>query len=212
MHRPGNAVRYTAIGVGLTYALVLYLAGVRLDVDLRRGLAYLPTLAAAAVIAWDLWIWRWPLIWRATPRPRLDGTWSVVLRPTDDSHIPPGGNRGPIQGYIVIKQTYWTISLRLYTAESSSLSRSYFWDDSNGTGTSWLTFIYDSTPMQRLQHRSGRHLGACSLHPGNRRPTAVEGRYFTDRYTQGDMKLTFVSRDADSGSFDEAAQAHAPPA
>lgn len=207
MNRPGQVVRYTAVGVGLAYALVLYLAGVRLDVDLRRGLAYLPTLAVAVVVAWDLWVWRWPVIWRASTRPRLDGLWSVTLHPTEESRIPAGGNRGPIQAYLVIRQTYWAISLRLYTAESSSVSRSFFWDDSHGTGTGWLTFVYDNNPMLRLQHRSIRHLGTCSLHPGNRRPTMIEGRYFTDRYTQGDMMLTFVNRNADAGSFEEASRA-----
>lgn len=209
MQRPGQVVRYTAVGVGLAYALVLYLAGVRLDTDLRRGLTYLPTLAAAALIAWDLWVWRWPLIWRATSRPRIHGLWSVALYPTAESHIPEGGNRGPIRAYLVVTQTYWTISLRLFTAESSSVSRSFFWDDGHGTGTAWLTFVYDNTPMLLYQHRSGRHLGTCSLHPGNRRPTTIEGSYFTDRYTQGDMQLTFVNRETDAGSFKEAASAHA---
>jgi hypothetical protein len=63
--------------------------------------------------------------------------------------------------------------------------------------------------MQRYQHRSGRHLGTCSLRPGNRQPVEIEGTYFTDRYTQGDMKLTFVSRDTNAGSFDEAARKRA---
>lgn len=209
MKRPGQAVRITAVGVGLAYALVLHLVGIRLDSDIRRGLAYLPAVATLLLIAWDLWVWRWPLVWKSTPRPRLDGLWSVTLHPTDDSHIPAGGNRGPIPAYLVITQTYWTISLRLFTAESSSVSRSFFWDSSHGTGTEWLTFVYDNTPMQRQQHRSQRHLGTCSLRPGNRRATEVQGMYFTDRYTQGDMHLSFVDRDTDAGSFDEAARKHA---
>lgn len=32
----------------------------------------------------------------------------------------------------------------------------------------------------------------------------MEGMYFTDRYTKGDMNLTFASRDTGAGSFDEA--------
>lgn len=206
MRRPGQAVRITAVGVGLAYALVLYLVGIRLDSDLRRGLAYLPAVATLLLIAWDLWVWRWPLVWKSTPRPRLDGLWSVTLHPTEESHIPAGGNRGPISGYLVITQTYWTISLRLFTKESSSVSRSFFWDNSHGAVTESLTFVYDNTPMQREQNRSPRHLGTCALRPGNRRPTEIQGMYFTDRYTQGDMRLTFVVRNADAGSFDEAAR------
>lgn len=209
MKRPGQVVRITAAGVGLAYGLVLYLTGVRIDADVRRGLAYLPALATLLLILWDLWVWRWPLVWRASSRPRLDGLWAVTLHPTAESLIPEGGNRGPIPAYLVVKQTYWTIALLLFTGESSSVSRSFFWDGAHGTGTEWLTFVYDNTPSQRHQHRSGRHLGTCSLRPGNRRPVEIEGMYFTDRYTQGDMKLTFVSRDINVGSFNEAARKRA---
>lgn len=206
MRRPGLVVRVTAVGVGLVYAVVLYLVGIRLEQGVRQGLAYLPAFAAVLLIAWDLWIWRWPFIWRATSRPRVDGLWAVQLSPAEASHISPGGNRGPIDAYVVVKQTYWTIAVRQFTAESASISRSYFWDAANGTGTDWLTFIYDNTPAQRYQRRSQRHLGACSLHPGNRRPTEMEGMYFTDRYTKGDLTMSLISRDTDAGSFSEAAR------
>lgn len=108
-----------------------------------------------------------------------------------------------------MRQTYWTIAVRQFTAESSSISRSYFWDAAHGTGTDWLTFIYDNTPAQRHQPRSQRHLGACSLYPGNRRPTEIEGMYFTDRYSKGDITMALVSRDTDAGSFVEAVRKQA---
>lgn len=209
MHRPGLIVRITAVGVGLVYAVVLYVVGIRLDQDVRLSLAYLPALATLLLIAWDLWVWRWPLIRRATSRPRLDGIWTVTLHPTEQSRIPAGGNQGPVEAYAVIKQTYWTIAVRLLSPESFSVSRSFFWDRSHGTGTDWLAFIYDNTPMQRHQHRSQRHLGAATLRPGSRRPSEIEGMYFTDRYTQGDLTMTLVDRDTDAGSFDAAARLQA---
>jgi hypothetical protein len=209
MRRPGLVVRITAVGVGVVYAVVLHLVGIRLDQGVKQGLAYLPALAALLLIAWDLSVWRWPLVWKATSRPRLDGLWAVTLHPTSASRIPAEGNQGPIDGYMVVKQTYWTMALRQFTAEGSSVSRAFFWEGSHGTGIDWLTFIYDNMPRQRHQHRSGRHFGTCSLRPGNRRPTEIEGMYFTDRYTQGDLKMTFLGRDTDAGTFDEAARKHA---
>lgn len=62
MRRPDLIVRITAVGVGLAYALVLHLAGLRLDQDMKSGLAYLPTVATLLLIVWDLWVWRWPLV------------------------------------------------------------------------------------------------------------------------------------------------------
>lgn len=206
MSRPGRTVRLTATGICLVYGIVLHFAGISLSTGLKKGLAYLPALATLLLVAWDLWAWRWPLLWRSTARPRIAGLWTVTLHPTADSHIPEGGNRGPITAYLVVVQSYWTVALRLFTAESSSISRSFSWESDHHTGTEWLTFVYDNSPMQRHQPRSTRHLGACRLQPGDRQPTEITGMYFTDRYTQGDMQLTFVSRDTDAGSFDEAAR------
>ncbi len=208
MRRPGRAVRLTAVGVVAAYSAILYFAGVPIDAGLRRAIGYLPALAGLVVVVWDLWVWRWPLVWRSTGRPRLDGLWEVELRPTADSHIPEGGNRGPIIAYLVVRQTYWSIALQLFTVESSSISRSFFWDGDNRTGTEWLTFVYDNTPMLNHQHRSGRHLGTCTLQPGSRQPAEIRGAYFTDRYTAGDMKLTLRKRDTSSGSFEEAVRSY----
>jgi hypothetical protein len=204
MRRPATAVRATAIGVSAAYSAALYLAGVTVGQDMRRGIAYLPAMAALLLIAWDLWAWRWPLVWRLTCRPRIDGLWEAILDPTDESHIPPGGNRGPIVAYAVIAQTYWSVAIRQYTAESSSSSRSFFWDNSDGMGVESLVFTYDNTPMMRHVQRSPRHLGTCRLSPGQRQPTIITGSYFTDRYTQGDMQLNLIERNRGYGSYGEA--------
>ncbi|MGE0843222.1 hypothetical protein [Pseudonocardia sp.] len=205
MNRPAAAVRATAAGIGISYGAVLYFAGVRLDGDIKRILAYLPSLAVLILVIWDTFLWRLPLLWRSTARPRIDGLWSVVLHPTAESHIPEGGDRGPIEAFAAISQTYWSVSVRLLTRESMSLTRSHFWDRTNGSDTEWLTFVYDNSPMQRHRARSARHLGTCSLRPGNRRPSTMAGTYFTDRYTQGDMTFQLVGRDTGVASFDEAA-------
>ncbi|WP_433732270.1 hypothetical protein ACQP2Y_41000 [Actinoplanes sp. CA-051413] len=127
--------------------------------------------------------------------------------PTEESHIPAGGNRGPITAYAVITQSYWSIAIRQYTTESSSISRSFFWDNSDGTGTESIIFTYDNTPMRKHIKRSPRHLGTCVLRPGHRHPTKLTGSYFTDRYTQGDMELKLISRNVDVGSYVEATDA-----
>jgi hypothetical protein len=205
MNRPAAAVRATAAGIGIAYGAVLYFSGIRLDGDVRRILAYLPSLAVLILIIWDTLLWRLPLLWRSTARPRIDGLWSAVLSPTAESHIPEGGNRGPIEAFAAVSQTYWSVSVRILTRESMSLTRSHFWDRTNGSDTEWLTFIYDNSPMQQHLTRSARHLGTCSVRPGNRRPSTMDGSYFTDRYTQGDMTFRLVGRDAGVASFHEAA-------
>jgi len=206
MSRPAQPVRYTVVGVSVVYAVVLQLAGLRLDTPLKQALTFLPAVAAGILVAWDLLLWRLPGFARLTKRPRLDGLWRVELHPTAESRIPPEGNHGPIAAYLVITQTSWSIAVRQYTGESTSDSRAHYWQRSPGAAVETLAFLYDNTPEQRHQDRSPRHLGTCLLDPASKAPREMAGWYFTDRYTKGDMTLELVDRSTGHPSF---ASAHA---
>lgn len=204
MKRPDVAVRLTAILVGIGYAAVLYWAGVRVEADVKKILAYLPSLAVVLLIAWDLQLWRWPLIHLLVSRPRLDGLWKATIKPTTESHIPAGGNRGPIPAYFAINQTFWKFQATLITRESHSLTQSHYWFNTDAYPVEWVSFIYENAPQQQYRHRSSRHLGACTLRPGDKAPKTMAAAYFTDRYTQGDIELELVGRDSRVIEFSEA--------
>lgn len=208
MSRPAKPVHYAVLGVSIAYTLVLYFAGLRLDTQFKQGLALLPAVISGVLTLWDLLLWRLPGFSRLTTRPRLDGLWLAQLHPTDDSHIPPGGNRGPIPAYLVVTQTYWSIAVRQYTAESKSDSRASFWQRSPDAAVPTLAFLYENNPQQRHQGRSPRHLGSCTLDSTNKAPKEMTGVYFTDRYTKGDMALTLVDRSKGHASFAAAEQHH----
>jgi len=204
VHRPVVVVRLSILSAGLVYSLLLYLSGVELNSWTKRILTLLPAFGAGFLALWDVWLWRLPGVKNLVRRPRLDGLWQVTLTPTDDSHIPQGGNRGPIAAFLIISQSYWSIHVRQYTAESISRSRAFFWEQPNGADTERLTFIYDNDPKQSQRHRSTWHLGSCILDPANRRPLTMSGVYFTDRYTKGDMEILLIDRTKGYGSFGEA--------
>lgn len=203
MGRPDIAVRITAVFTSAAYGIALYWVGIRIDADIRRALAYLPILAVLGLVAWDLQVWHWPLLHRLTGRPRLDGLWRVTLLPTKESHIPPGGNRGPIVAYLAISQTFWRFNATLITKESYSVTRTHYWMGELGDALEWVSFIYDNSPQRQYQNRSTRHLGTCTLRPGARKPSLMSGAYFTDRYTQGDIELELIGRDSAVASFTE---------
>jgi len=209
MVRPAKPVHYAVIGASLVYAAVLYLAGLRLDTYFKQALALLPTLAAAALAAWDLILWRLPGFARLTKRPRVNGLWKAELHPTQESHIPTGGNRGPIPAYLVITQTYWSIAVRQYTGESKSDSRASFWQRSPDAAVETLAFLYENNPEQRHQARSPRHLGSCTLDSTSKAPQEMTGVYFSDRYTKGDMTMKLIDRSTGHSSF-SAADSHKP--
>ena len=204
MQRPTAAVRYAILGVGVIYTVLLFVSGVHLNTWYRYVVAALPAAGSIALAVWDVWAWRLPMLTRLTHRPRIDGLWKVELTPTGESHIPAGGNRGPISGFLVISQSYWSIYVRQFTAESASRSRAFFWEHPDGAEAENLVFVYENVPQQQFEHRSQRHFGTCSLDIGNRGPKTITGVYFTDRYTKGDMRLTLVDRSKSQGSFEEA--------
>ncbi|MDQ6849752.1 MAG: hypothetical protein M3070_07195 [Actinomycetota bacterium] len=199
MGSPATTTRIVATLVGIAYAVVLYVSGVHLQDGAKKIVAYLPAIATLLLAVWDLWLWRLPGVQRFAKRPWITGTWSVNLRPTDDSHIPEGGNRGPIEAYIIVTQSYWSISVRQYTAESRSESQTAVW--SKTSGGNLLTFIYANRPMQELEARSRPHFGATTLDLVGLRPSSITGEYFTDRYTKGDMQLRLVDRSTDHADF-----------
>lgn len=199
MSRPARSIRIIATIVGIAYAGILYLGGIKLQDGATKAVSYLPTVATLLIALWDLWLWKLPAIQRLSKRPWIAGTWAATLTPTDDSQIPEGGNRGPIPAYLVVKQTFWSISVRQYTVESKSESRAAIW--ANGSGGDLLTYTYNNRPKQQFESRSLPHLGTSALDVVSLRPTAISGEYFTDRYTKGDMELRLVDRSTDHASY-----------
>ena len=194
MARPGTAVRIAATVAGAAYAVALYVSGVHIQAGAKQALSYLPTVVTFLVTLWDLWIWRLPVLQRLAKRPWIAGTWSATLTPTAASHIPAGGNHGPIEAYIVVTQTFWSIGIRQYTGESRSDSIAAVWSQLVGRSDNTLTYNYANRPRQEFETRSHPHLGTAALDVVGRRPSTITGDYFTDRYTKGDMTLRLVDR------------------
>jgi hypothetical protein len=123
MAAPVKTARTSATIVSVAYAVALTLAGIRLQHDTKQALSYVPAALGLAVVAFDKWLWKFPPIHRFLTRPRLDGVWAAKIYPADESHVPDGGNRGPIEAYLIIEQSYWSMHVCQYTAESTSHSR-----------------------------------------------------------------------------------------
>lgn len=201
MGRPTALARTITLIVSGIYSIVLFVLGFELPGWWRFVVSFLPTLAVLGVVVWDLWLWRVPGVQKLVRRPDLRGLWRVTLTPHPDSHIPDDGNRGPIAGFLEIQQSFWAIHLRLYTDQSSSKSTATTWMPAYESSVDNLTFTYDNIPKMSESHRSMRSAGACNLMPTSLKPEEVEGSYFTDRYTKGDMLLKFVDRETGFSTF-----------
>jgi hypothetical protein len=205
MSSPAQSIRWGAGTASTLYGILLYVLGVHPEHELRYAFAYVPTLLGYMVLIFDKWAWRWRGIHRLTGHPRLDGTWRATLRPSPESHIPVGGNCGPIHAYLTIEQSYWTLHATLRTAESASRSSNTTIEKCDGSGVTELRFLYENVPQVVHQHRSRVHTGVCRISLAGRIPRSITGSYYTDRFTAGDMELDLISRSTEHSTFAEAA-------
>jgi len=175
----------------LVWSTVIAVSGIELPTVTEKLLAYVPTLALVVAVAFDLLLWRLPWLRKAHKRPLLRGTWDTVITPHPDSHIPPGGNRGPIYAVTEVEQSFWTMCITMKSDESESISRAEQLASDGGSRTRQvLTYTYTNTPTLAVRERSPIHVGATMLSVVGDKPQNMTGTYWTDRLTIGDLNLT----------------------
>ena len=142
------------------------------------------------LVAWDNFIWRLPWTQKIKSVPRnLRGTWRGTL---DSFWVDPKTGLSPDKKtvYLIIRQSATSISVVLLTDESRSVSSVGEVTDDHTVAS--LDYMYLNRPDSRVEHRSRMHHGSTSLDIIGRPATRLEGRYWTDRDTKGELE--FVER------------------
>ena len=156
------------------------------------GLSGLASLALLAVMWWwDSFLWRSRLAQKLPWVPKdIRGVWKGTLAsywkdPQTDQRIPAKDT------YLVIRQTASQVHATLMTDESKSKSSAARLILEGGAVH--LNYLYLNQPRLPLRSHSPIHWGATSLAvAGQPRVTSLEGHYWTDRDTKGE--LTFHAR------------------
>jgi hypothetical protein len=140
-------------------------------------------------MAFDLWLWKLPFLRWFVKRPVIDGTWKVVIL---SKWIDPstGQSIEPINGFMVIRQTLSTLSMRLMTVESTSALV--------GTeiicspdGLYCICGVYRNEPHFEFRFRSEIHYGGLWLQISEDNDSKkITGHYWTDRNSVGTITLT----------------------
>ena len=120
-------------------------------------------------------------LWRLNPfesTPKLAKRYTGKLKSSYD-HI----ERNAL---LEIKQTLLSVHVTLITDESKSKSLSASIDDI--LGEMQLTYCYLNTPKSEYRCRSEIHYGTATLSLVN--PKVLDGQYYTDRMTNGEMFFT----------------------
>src|SRR6266853_54189 len=180
--------------LGLTviaWLVALWTQGAPLiTLDFLRPFGVLVGVITIVAVVFVRYAWAWRIFqgWYVK-RPDLRGTWKVVLQ---SDWIDPQTNKAipPIVAYAAIRQSLTSLSLRLMTPESKSKLIAHSIDQEED-GLYRLAGVYRNEPNIGLQgKRSEIHHGALSLEIYGTPPNRLEGHYWTDRSTRGEMRLT----------------------
>jgi hypothetical protein len=184
------------------WAVTLLIQGHPVSLDYIKAFSYAVTGVSFALLFWERWLWSWRLSrpWLTT-RPDLRGTWKghLVSNWVDPS---TQHGRGQIEAYLVIRQKYSTIDVRLLTAESGSVSLSAN-IVADGEQVHTVAVVYRNTPRALLRGRSPIGHGGMLLHIRGTPIHQLDGEYWTDRETKGE--LSFAARSSEvSHDFSQA--------
>ena len=138
---------------------------------------------------WDRYLWHmWPFYRYFDKKPDLRGTWQGRLH-SNYRDPETQQQRVNIESYLVIRQTYSKIDVRYFSGESGSVSLSAnLFADSEGVFT--LACTYRNTPRMSVRERSPMGHGGVLLSVRGKPIHRIEGEYWTDRQTKGEMEFT----------------------
>lgn len=151
-------------------------------------------LAIIGTLVWIFyrWAWAWPGFGHVFKRPDLRGTWAGVIR-SEWINPATGQKIGPIDCYLVIRQNFGAIHIRLLSAESSSITQTAaLTRESDGAIT--LIGVYRNDPKNSIRGRSAIHHGALVLRVEGPPPVSMSGHYWTDRNTKGELAFRLLDR------------------
>lgn len=199
MEKVNNTVKiYSQIITFLViWAVVLLISKTYSSIDLWSAIKQIPqaiSIYAIVGIVFVKWGWRLKFLqgW-LIKLPDLEGTWRGELK---SDWIDPNTGKGinPIPIVLVIKQTFSNIKCTLMTAESTSYSNTAAVSLVLEGDDMYLSYNYTNRPKATIRDRSAIHDGAAILKIINKPKLILEGEYWTNRKTRGEMTLNFESR------------------
>lgn len=173
----------------IVWGIVLILDGVTVSITWLRHLSVVTGVLLVLLAAFDLYLWRLPILrsW-FVKRPLLDGTWRAEIH-SNWKNPETGRTIDAISGFMVARQTFSRLSLRLLTPESQSeiLGAEVLRSDD---GSYRIIGVYRNEPRLGVRDRSPIHYGGLVLQVVGTPPVRLAGHYWTDRDTAGEVALS----------------------
>jgi hypothetical protein len=159
----------------------------------------IPTIVTIDVIFSAIfvkWLWKWKLFYNwLVPFPNLSGTWKGNIKST---WINPdtGEKLDQIPAILTIKQSFSSISCIIRTEELTSRSFSSDFVIKNEEQVLKLVYSYETNTKKTIQDRNSRHFGTAAIDIiTSNGQFELEGEYWTDRKTTGNIAFKFWKKD-----------------
>lgn len=173
----------------IIWAVLLAVKGTPLSISLFDPFSNVTGILVLILTFFDKWAWHWKIFYPwLVSTPYLEGTWKGKIK---SNWVNPETERTNenIDVYLVIRQKFSVVHASLMTKESNSLLLTGELIK-NSDGTWQFVGAYRNIPKLLIRDRSPIHHGALILQIKGQPPVGLEGQYWTDRNTQGEILLT----------------------
>lgn len=181
---------FAILGLAFIVYAIIFLLTQNLDsIDFHKAITHISTTISVNIILWMIFIaraWRWKFFYPwLVPFPNLSGDWKGSIKSNwKEKELEPI----PIE--VSITQNFFNIQVRIKTKESRSYSISASFDIDNERGFQQLFYTYLNAPKAGVRERSEIHYGSTILNFDGFKVTKMDGEYWTDRETTGEITLT----------------------
>ncbi len=177
----------------LIWLILILIADVRTFTDILKKIPQACGYSFIVFFLFEKYLWSIKPFSLLVPYPSLHGTWKGKL---NSNYVFEDGTKcDPIDVTLVIKQTMLTISVEMFTGESSSQSYGGNIVKSHEGNLKHLLYTYYNDPRASVQHRSNTHQGTAKLRIIEKPELGLKGNYWTERGTTGEFDLSFYSKE-----------------
>jgi hypothetical protein len=173
----------------IVYATIFLLTQNLESIDFHKALTHVSTTISINIILWMIfiaWAWKFKIFYPwLVPFPNLSGDWEGTIKSNwKEKELEPI----PIE--VSITQNFFNVQVRIKTKESRSYSIGASFDIDNERGFQQLFYTYLNTPKAGVKERSEMHYGSTILNFDGFKVTKMDGDYWTNRETTGEITLT----------------------
>jgi len=192
-----------SISIGLALILaILYLTYNELELNLENGIRSISLGITATTLFWTFYFsfgWKLPLLNKIFYRPNLNGTWYGTL--ISDWEDENGNIIDPKDFFIVIRQSFLRIHFTTFTDNFVGISYSETFSLSKERGIKNVAYLFRKDTSQN--NNEILQEGATELRLIEALERKLEGKYWSNRKTNGTIKVKFINS-IHVDSFEEA--------